>query len=433
VTSSAAAGSPRQVQYLIKWLVISIVIGAAAGVVVWIVQVGVAGLSAVRNLLPAPYPFVFPVLGGLIVGFIIHRVDAAASGFGSPTYIYSVQRRGGYLEPRTVLLYMIGTMVTLGLGGSGGFVGPVCLIAGGTGGILFRRMRILTRPLGLKKSDMRLAMVCGAGAGVAAVLDAPVGGGIFAAEVLYAASLEYEGLFPALLASVTGYSVHSAITEFGSPHRSAALAFDFGLVPGLMLTAVLASVLGILFVVAFKGVFDTFQRHNRLGRWRPAIGGLACAVLGFALQGKVLGPGAELLSEMLEPDLAHPAAMGAVLVGLLLLGKLAATVVTVGSGNPAGLTFPVLLIGAMGGKIMASVLVPIMGSSSGCADSAHIAYVATGMAGLLAAVLNVPIAALVIVMEIFGTSYAVPAALGSIIAFTLARSDVVYRYLERGE
>jgi CIC family chloride channel protein len=433
VTSSSGRGAPRQVRYLIKWLALSLVIGAAAGTLVWIVQAGVAGLSAARTALPVPYPYIFPALGGLIVGFVIHRVDEAASGFGSPTYIHSVQRRGGYLEPKTVLLYLLATVVTLGSGGSGGFVGPACLIGGGAGSILFRKLRVLSRPLALKKGDMRLAMVCGAGAGVAAALDAPIGGGIFAAEVLYAASLEYEGLFPALLASVTGYSVHSAITEFGSPYRRGALMFDVGLAPGLVLTAVLASLIGILFVFAFKRVFDLFQRHSRLGRWRPAIGGLLCAALGFALQGKVLGPGAELFSETLEPDVAHGAAVVVVLVGLLLVGKLAATVFTVGSGNPAGLTFPVLLIGALGGKLVASVLVPILGCGSGSAASAHIAYVATGMAGLLAAVLNVPIAALVIVMEIFGTSYAVPAALGSIIAFTLARSDVVYRYLEKGE
>lgn len=431
--SSAGRGVPRQVRYLIKWLVLSLVIGAVAGVLVYIVQSGVARLSAARAMLPAPYPYILPVLGGLIVGFAVHRIDAAASGFGSPTYIHSVQRRGGYLEPKTVLLYLLGTVVTLGLGGSGGFVGPACLIGGGAGSILFRKLRILSRPLALRTGDMRLAMVCGAGAGVAAALDAPIGGGIFAAEVLYAASLEYEGLFPALLASVTGYSVHSAITEFGSPYRRGELVFDFGLAPGLVLTAVLASVLGILFVVAFKRVFDMFQRHNRVGRWRPAIGGLVCAALGLALQGKVLGPGTELFSQMLKPDTAHGAAVVVALLGLLLLGKLAATVFTVGSGNPAGLTFPVLIIGAMGGKIMASVLVPLLECSSAPTASTHIAYVATGMAGLLAAVLNVPIAALVIVMEMFGTSYAAPAALGSIIAFTLARSDVVYGYLDKGE
>jgi CIC family chloride channel protein len=52
---------------------------------------------------------------------------------------------------------------------------------------------------------------------------------------------------------------------------------------------------------------------------------------------------------------------------------------------------------------------------------------------MLAAVLNVPIAAMIILMEMFGTSYAVPAVLGSIIAFSIARSEVVYRYLETEE
>jgi CIC family chloride channel protein len=424
---------PRQVVYLIKWLIVSLLVGAVAGVLVWIVQTGVTRLSSARNALRYPYPYMFPALAGLITGFVIHRLDPAASGEGAPTYIHSVQRRGGYLEPRTTVLYLVGTVLTLGLGGSGGFVGPACLIGGGAGSLLFRRLRALSQPLRFRRADLRLAMVCGAGAAVAAVLDAPIGGAIFAVEVLYATSLEYEGLFPALLASLTGYTVHSLITGFGSPYRHAGWTFDPTLIPGFILTAVIAGVLGILFVFSFKRVFDLFQRFSRWGKWRPAIGGLACALIGVATQGKVLGPGVEIMSEIINPEPVKPAALFAVLLGLILLSKIAATVFTVGSGSPGGITLPVLMVGAMAGNIVASLLLPASAYSTASGASGHIAYVVTGMAGLLAAVLNVPIAAIVIVMEVFGTSYAMPAALGSIIAFNIARSEVVYQYLEKEE
>ena len=429
--ASYKRGLPRQAAYLIKWLILSLIIGAFAGTLVWLVQSGVAGLSEARTSLPDVYPYMFPVLGGLVVGLVIHRIDPAASGEGAPTYINSAQRRGGYLESKTSLLCLLGTVITLGFGGSGGFVGPACLYGGGAGSFLFRKLRVVSRPLRFRKADLRLAMVCGAGAGVAAALDAPIGGGIFAVEVLYAASIEYEGLFPGLLASITGYTVHSLLAGSGSPYRQSELAFSPTLVPGFILTAIIAGILGIAFVVVFKKVFDLFQRQRHWGGWRPVAGALVCALVGLALvgfaeKGQVLGPGTETFRAVLDPLNS----LSVHVLALLLVGKILATVFTVGSGNPAGLTGPVLMVGAMAGSIMGSWLIPVCACGPGSGASEHIAFVAVGMAGMLAAVLNVPIAAVVILMEVFGTSYALPAVLGSIIAFSIARSEVVYRYLE---
>lgn len=429
--ASNRGGLPRQAAYLIKWLVLSLLIGALAGTLVWIVQSGVARLGEARTSLPHALPYIFPVLGGLVVGLVIHRIDPAASGEGAPTYIKSVQNRGGYLESRTVALYLLGTVLTLGFGGSGGFVGPACLYGGGAGSFLFRKLRVLSRPLRFRKADLRLAMVCGAGAGVAAALDAPIGGGIFAVEVLYAASIEYEGLFPGLLASITGYTVHSLLTGFGPAYWQSELAFRATLVPGFILTAVVAGILGIIFVVAFKKVFDLFHRLRHWGGWRPVAGACVCALVGLALagfagKGQVLGPGTETFRAVLDPRDSFPVYM----LALLLFGKMVATIFTVGSGNPAGLTGPVLMIGAMAGSIMGSWLIPDFAYGSGLGGSEHVAFIAVGMAGMLAAVLNVPVAAVVIMTEVLGTSYGLPAALGSIIAFSIARSEVVYKYLE---
>jgi CIC family chloride channel protein len=312
------------VVYLIKWVFLALLIGSLAGALIWVMQSGVSALSDVSRA-PYPYNCFFPILAGFIVGFVIHKIDPAASGEGGPVYIHSVQRRGGYLAPRTVLLYLVGAIVTLGLGGSGGFVGPACLICGGAGGFLFRKVRFLSRVLRFRKANLRLAMVCGAGAGIAAVLDAPIGGGIFAVEVLYAASIEYEGVFPAVLASITGYSVHSLMSGgFTSPYRHGALAFSPTLMPGLLLMAVVAGLLGILFVVTFKRVFDTFQKLSRWGGWRPVVGGLVCAVVAIALKGKTLGPSRDTFLEIVNPGIVVPVS----LLALILAGKIVSNTFT---------------------------------------------------------------------------------------------------------
>jgi len=57
---------------------------------------------------------------------------------------------------------------------------------------------------------------------------------------------------------------------------------------------------------------------------------------------------------------------------------------------------------------------------------------AAGIAGALAAVLNVPIAAAFIVTELFGISYVVPALAGSVLAYKMAKPVFAYEYVALG-
>ena len=88
----------------------------------------------------------------------------------------------------------------------------------------------------------------------------------------------------------------------------------------------------------------------------------------------------------------------------------------------AGFTGPLILIGMTLGALMS------LAAGVDPTSAAYYGYMACGMAGLLSATLNIPLAAIALTITIFGTSYILPAVTGSTIAFILFRGRAVYTY-----
>jgi H+/Cl- antiporter ClcA len=94
--------------------------------------------------------------------------------------------------------------------------------------------------------------------------------------------------------------------------------------------------------------------------------------------------------------------------------------VTIGSGMSAGFTGPAALIGILLGSAFAHFVgIPALSYD-------FYALVAAGFAGMLAGSMNVPLAAAVMSIEIFGLSYSIPVGLASIIAFQINRRQTIY-------
>jgi len=114
------------------------------------------------------------------------------------------------------------------------------------------------------------------------------------------------------------------------------------------------------------------------------------------------------------------------LVAALILAKLVATVATVGLGGSGGTVLPAFVMGALCGTLVAGLFgVPV---NSG----AHLALRICGMTALLGSALNVPVAAAVIMMEVFGKAFAVPIVLGASLGFFVGRPAVLYSYNREG-
>jgi CIC family chloride channel protein len=110
----------------------------------------------------------------------------------------------------------------------------------------------------------------------------------------------------------------------------------------------------------------------------------------------------------------------------MFFAKMLLNCVTVGSGMSAGFTGPAVLLGMLLAFAAAAVLRIPFGSSD------FFALLAAGFSGILAAAMNVPLAAAVMTIEIFGLSYSIPAGLAAIIGFQINRYQTLYDYAVAG-
>ncbi len=404
--------------HILRWSLTSFIIGTTSGLVVYLFKSAVLFLSRLPSLQILTYAG--PALGGLITGLFIYRIEPRARGEGMPTYIQIVNEKSGFVPLRLTLLKYLAGLFTLGFGGSGGFVGPMALVNGGVGSFLSRKLKGLSHPFYLRGEELHTATVCGVAGALGALLKAPLGGGIFAVEILYAASINYRKLFPAILSSGLGYTIYGLLTDFTPPWGRMAFSFRPKEIPLFLLAAVLTGWTGLLFISVYEKVSAFLRRIKVSDDLKPALGGIGCGLIGLSIGIRVMGVGITTLKEIMQPRSTFTL-FAIFSIVLLLLGKILATAFTIGSGGSAGFTFPSIILGALAGDLVAI-------SFGVTAPGTHLALIVVGIAGSLGAILNVPIASIVICIEVFGFSFSLPAILGGVIGFMVGRPKVIYEY-----
>lgn len=408
--------------FLLKWLFIALLGGIFGAFVVKSFSYLLQEFSSLIEELTIP-EFILPAIGGVIVGNSFYLAEAEASGEGIPSYIRAINSRYGSLNPSATLFKYLAALFTLSFRGSGGVVGPLCRVSGGIMSYiagLFSRIRS-------SENDQRVATICGVSGAMGTILHTPIGGGMFAVEILARASMTYKNLFPAILASSFSFIISKAMGfspfyKIDAPTHFMEIKY-FG---WLLLLAFLSGFIGILFVTIYEKISTLFKRLSHLNI-ATIIGGSICGLLSLATV-DILGTGSNLFTFMSKGHyhrLQRVEFFGKYLVLLflmLIVLKILATSLTIGSGLSAGFTGPTMFLGIFTALVISNL------SGVELSSSTFYAFMAAGISGMLASVMNVPIAGAVIVTEIFGLNYSFPAAWGSIIAFQIARHRTIYRY-----
>jgi len=292
--------------------------------------------------------------------------------------------------------------IVVGLGASLGREAAPKLMGGVCGSVL-------ARSSGLTVAQRRLLVACGAGAGLAAVYNVPLGGALFTAEVLYG-TVRLPVILPALACSsvatlVAWVYLPTTATYPGVP--------DFGFHPAIMVWAVLAGPVIGLAAVGFVRLIALVSHHQPPGRWAlvAPLGAFAVlAAIGLVFP-QLYGNG---------KDMAQDAFLGTgsllVLAALLVLKPLV-TALCLGSGANGGLFTPVLSTGAVLGAFLGaawSLLWP--GAPVG-------AYAVIGAAAMIGAGMQAPLAGLVIVLELIhgGFGLLVPMLVATMLATAVSR------------
>ncbi len=325
-----------------RWLLLAAAVGIVAGLGAALLTWGVDGVSslllgrvvgfqapghgahAAAPLSPPQRPWllllILPAVG-LVVGWLVQTFAPEAEGHGTDAVIHAFHKSRAELRPRVVPVKLIASMLTIGSGGSAGREGPVAQVGAGFGSYLADLLNLRVR-------DRRMLVIAGMAAGIGGMFRAPLGGALFAIEVLYSENeYESEALIPALMSSIVAYVVVASLTGWSAVFSTSVDPFGRPqeLISYFILGVVLA-VVGVVWVKVFYGMRDGFFARLKVAKpLKPAIGGLLVACLALNLP-QVMGGGYGWLQTALGPGLP----LGILLA--LVPAKILATSFTISSG-----------------------------------------------------------------------------------------------------
>jgi CIC family chloride channel protein len=313
----------------------------------------------------------------------------------------SVALRGGTIRPRVVAVKALASALTIGSGGSVGREGPIVQIGSALSSTIGQILRVPSRHL-------RTLVGCGAAAGVAATFNAPIAGALFAVEIILG-DFGVAQFSPIVISSVvaTVLSRHflGDLPAFEVPEY--ALVSPFELLP-YMLLGVVSALVGLAMVVVLYRSEDLFERVPLPDYTKAAIGGLLVGSIGIGLP-HVFGVGYGTINAALIGTLPVLTLMA------LLIAKIVATSITIGSGGSGGVFAPSLFLGAVTGGLFGTfvhALFPETTAASG-------AYALVGMSAVVAATTHAPITAIIMIFEMTGEYRIIPPLMAACVVSSL--------------
>ena len=353
--------------YLQKWSIFGIIIGLIAGAS----AVGISFLTTVftsiflgagAGFVPplpgteqeGPYslvierPWMLPFiggLGGLVVGLLFYKIQSRGEGHGTDAVIDAFHNKQGNIRARVPILTAIASPITLGSGGSGGLEGPMSQIGAGLSSLLSKLFRF-------DSDDRRIAVAAGLAAGIGSIFKVPLGAALFSTEVFYRQDFEVKALVPSVIASVVGYTVVGFVLGWAPIFSLPQDAAKYSRPESLLMYGIIGIVsaaASMAYVRIFFFVSRAFANLKKSPAYtKPAIGGAAVGAIAMVAP-QVLGNSYGWLQlAMLGSSLLLPIW---IMLGVVVL-KIIATSLTIGSGGSAGVFAPTMAIGGLLGAFM---------------------------------------------------------------------------------
>lgn len=387
-----------QVFQFVAAAVVGLFTGIAAFILKWLI--GKVGLLLTHNFNPVSFNYlflVFPLAGIMLTGifqrYLLHRqID-----HGVKRLLTAMELKHYDIPFAMIWAYIIGSTLTLGFGGSAGAEGPIASSGAAIGSNIARWLK-------MRPAMLRILIGCGAGAGIAGIFKAPVGGVLFTLEVmkLEMTTVSVMALFAScIVSSMTAYSLSNLTVDMSYLQIS---QFEPATVPYIILLGVVCGIYSLYYATVmgwmqrfFDSIKNSWLKNLLSGTilsvilfFFPAMFGEGYNMMGHLLNGEInaIGNYSAIFS---NPDRWSDMIMICLFVCAL---KAFATASSNSGGGIAGDFAPTLFAGCFVGFTFAAIINHFFGVSL---PSAAFAFM--GMAGVMAGAIRAPYMALFITAE----------------------------------
>ncbi|NTV25090.1 MAG: chloride channel protein [Chlorobiaceae bacterium] len=329
-----------------------------------------------------------PALGGLVVGLYNAFIVKARPEHGLASVIKAVAQKEGRISKKSWIHKTFTSVVSIGTGGGGGREAPIAQVGAAIGSTVAQLLKF-------SPARTRTLLGCGAAAGLSAVFNAPIGGVMFAVEVILG-DFSVKTFSPIVVAAV----VSTVLSRSYLGNYPTFRVHEYSLVSNTELAlyfilGVLAGLSAVVFIRTFYFIEERlkkFEKRFRVPGWAmPAIGGLLCGLVSMWVP-ELYGFSYDVINRALTGTESWEN-----MIAVYLLKPVVAAF-TVGSGGSGGMFAPSMKMGAMLGGMygkMVNQLLPGMTAASG-------AYALVGMGALTAGIMRAPLTVILILFEVTG-------------------------------
>ncbi len=374
----------------VKWIFFAAIAGALGGLVGTAFRYSIDYVTGLRT--DNPWLCYLLPLGGLLIA-LLYRVTKL-SGQGDTNLILNSVRTDGKLPILLAPVIFVSTVITHLFGGSAGREGAALQLGGTLGSFIGRIFHF-------NEKDMHMAVMCGMSGLFSALFGTPLTAAIFAMEVISVGIIYYSSFVPCIVSALTAFWTTKLLGLNSA-------AFIIESIPKLNLTSVLltavigigCALVSIVFCLALKWSHKLAAKFFKNEYLRVAVGGTAIVILTFFIGTRYSGTGGNVIIDALA---------GKAVLPYDFVLKIIFTAITIGFGYKGGEIIPTFFIGATLGSLIGSLI----GLPTEFAA-------ATGLIALFCAVVNCPIASIILSVEMFGAKGIVLFAVAVCISYMLS-------------
>ncbi|WP_461489623.1 chloride channel protein [Pontibacter sp. HJ8] len=407
-------------------LISSVLVGLTAGLAAVALKTLVHYIQVLlaygNRLLEQPlWLVVFPLIGILLVVFMVQVLYSGLLGRGTASILHIISQKSSIVESHKMYSHVLTSGITAGFGGSAGLESPIVVTGSAIGSNFGREYHLNYR-------DRTLLLACGAAAGIAAVFNAPIAGVLFAIEVLLT-DISISAFIPLIMSAVVGalcsrIILREEILFFADQVN----VFEASHVPFYVLLGLLTGLMSVYYSRSAWRMEALFEPYQHQPYRRALIGGTLLGLL-IMLFPPLFGEGYNSI-KLLESGNAASLLQDSWLsffgtnewlllcfVGMLALVKVAATTFTIAGGGNGGNFAPSMFVGAHTGFFF-SRLTNMLQISTIPESS----FTIVGMAGILSGVMHAPLTAVFLIAEISGGyTLMIPLMIVSATAYALVK------------